>query len=297
MIETREVEPSEYGEVAAMMRELGLGCSREYLERRLPHGVVALKDGELVGFCGYIPVKIWVGDEERGAMQLGMLGMRPGNGTAIKKLIDSVLSRAGNGFIYANSTNAAGHRAWMKIGGFAEGPEFCARIQWTFSSPIGILARPRLKPIDPKSVAWRDFAARLKASNRGVMTARDPERWRELFGEALTIEHDGAIVGMAAIKRTMYRGILPRCEIMDIVAVGNDREVISKLVAKARRYAASVGSPILEFVGPPLLPHSRAAVANLFVYKENGTGIKTEDLARGWFFGPLDGDRVLEIEN
>lgn len=291
---TKPLEKTDYAEISDVMRGVGLGCTPEYMEKNLPEGVVLQDNGKVIGFCGLIPVKIWVGQEKKDACQLGMLGMEPGHGTALMHLLEGVRAAVNGRFVYANTANKNGAKVWTRFYGMKAGPEENAFIRYKPIVPLFGFATADELDDSPR---WNRFIDALRANNDGIMTERSVVGWKHLRAICVTICRDGEILGAAFLRRRSFSRLrLPRYAIVDICVVKNDATMLKRLLKKCCRMAARKGGLIIEYVGSPtgrndvfdkVLSHRRQAVSNTFVYDGD------EDVTRGWFFGPYDGDRCL----
>ncbi len=155
---------------------------------------------------------------------------------------------------------------------------------------------------------WRDY---LHGSD-GVATSRTSAELKWLFEEGLLSgrfvllvrkieEH---IVGYVVLKQhraeTGFRWM-----VADWIALNNDSDVLHDLLLDARRFAAITGAFCLEITGFPMriqptvrscFPFVRKALGNTFAYKLFDDLLREallETPDKGWFWGPMDGDRCV----
>lgn len=293
-MKTRSLNRDDYEAISKIMRDGELECTPEYIAANLPAGVTLEDNGRVIGFCGLIPCKIWIGQTVKEACQLGMLGMEPGHGTALMCLLDGVRSAVNGRFVYANTANKNGAKVWTRFYGMKAGPKENAIIRYKPIVPfLGFACADEVKD----DARWHRFVSDLRANNDGIMTERSVAGWQRLKATCVTICRGEEILGAAFLRcRYFSRLKLPRYDIVDICAVKNDAEILERLLKKCVRMVARKGGLILEYVGSPtgrnevfnkVLTRQRPAVSNTFVYDGD------EDISKGWFFGPYDGDRCV----
>lgn len=272
----------------------GLVCDSNYIRSKIPEGVVLECDGRVVGFCGLIPTNIWVGELVYKAYILGMLMLEPNHGSAIFTLLEGVSEAVGNRFVFANTANAVGAKIWTNLFGMKSGPIENSFIRYRFILPW--LWRVHQDDLSD-SEKWECFIKDLQQNNKGLMTERTLDRWRQLNAKCVTVLDGDRIIGAAFVRARLYSWLrIRRCDIIDICAVNNDKQVLKLLLRKCCKLASSMGGVLLEYVGSPtdanelfssLLKRRRKAVSNTFVYKGD------IDVSHGWFFGPYDGDMCI----
>lgn len=155
---------------------------------------------------------------------------------------------------------------------------------------------------------WNDYVL----GNDGVVVSRTAEDLQWLFGKGLadgrfimiTRKSQGRLKGYIVLKKQVSELGL-RWMVSDWIALGNDSKVLHDLLLDARRAVASTAAFCLELTGFPTriqpvvnacLPFSRKAICNTFSFKLFN-GLLKESLQngsdRGWFWGPMDGDRCV----
>lgn len=168
----------------------------------------------------------------------------------------------------------------------------------------------RVTRIDDASFTrfWSEYVS----GNEGVVTSRTPEELKWLFGEGLATgrfvmiarKRDERLVGYVILKRHASESEF-RWMVADWIALDNDPDVLHDLLLDARRFAATTEAFCLELTGFPMiiqptvkacLPFARKALCNTFLYKPYDDSLKealqqTPD--KGWFWGPMDGDRCV----
>lgn len=290
----RPLEIRDYAAISKIMCDGELECSPEYIAANLPQGVTLEDEGRVIGFCGLIPCEIWVGQEAKPAYQLGMLGMEAGHGPALMNLLEGVRTAVGERFVYANTANKKGAKVWTRFYGMKAGPKENAIIRYRPILPFCAFARADALADDAR---WNAFVSDLRSGNEGLMTARSVAGWRRLGAICVTVCSGKKILGAAFLRRRYFSKLrLPRYDIVDMCAVRNDARVVANLLKKCCRMVSWKGGLILEYVGSPtgmndvidgVLSRRRPAVSNTFVYDGD------EDVSKGWFFGPYDGDRCV----
>ena len=269
--------------------------SERHIDAPGANGGFVVRDGDkIVGYSGLTPCSLFDGKEEILALQSGVLGLKPGYGTAMFDLMDVVIQLTRLYPFYGNTANEKSSALWTKYAGFRGGPENGAYIQFEFL-PSGLWTRAGL---DTKSefaeLVRSDFWERFLLVNEGYATDRSPARLRRLFEKpvadgrvGIILERqDGRIVGYAILRaRQFLRTWKYRYDILDIVALKNDDRIVAALIAGCKRYAARHGGVLIEYVGGlSVFPHRRKALSNTFV---------SSHAIEGWFYGPYDGDRCL----
>jgi len=113
----------------------------------------------------------------------------------------------------------------------------------------------------------------------------------------------GKVNGYAAAKES--RGCPGRWMLVDWIAIRNDTSVLQDLLVALKRTLCKTrpNAFLLESVGFPddadgvlarSLPFARKTKNNVFVYQPYDQAIEQAIAGgRGWFFGPVDGDRCL----
>ena len=140
------------------------------------------------------------------------------------------------------------------------------------------------------------------------LLAKNEERFSALCPELMSEQYNGVIVpGKSEYTIRIHSGIdvrtsafvnslksLPKPTFV-FVALGDDERRIHELVRMCRRFASRHGGIALEYVGGGrLLPHSRPALANTFLWAGGTQDVRDAIVSRkGWFFGPYDGDRAM----
>ena len=306
--------------------------------------VVEDEAGCVVGYCGLIPAQVWVGERTLPAIQLGMLGLLAKGASALPELIDGVRQAIGSTFCYANTANAKGSMIWTRYAGFTAGPRGCGEIHYAVCDLVGLccaalsrrghwmrwLATGVYWLVAPlrwleRGVAWaqlgfrnpclgtdfslprwRGFLVALRRQMKGVMTAREIDDLAVRFGEhSVIVWGSEQVLGYIVIRRRYFSGgVIPRYDIVDLCALGNDDLVLTNLLRQGCRFVRAQGGAVLEYVGAPIgheatiarvLSRVRPAPSNSFVYLNAEGTVGRESLASldGWFFGPYDGDRCI----
>lgn len=159
---------------------------------------------------------------------------------------------------------------------------------------------------------FSDFWQRFLAANDGVISSREPRRLQWLFNDSIkagkvllaTAEKNEQIDGYVLLREQVGSKNPPRSfDIIDICAVGNETACLKALCGAVSKIAGLNGGIKVFFSGS--MPKQEEWLDSFFPFKvkmENapfmyGTAnseIK-ESLAqnKGWFFGPLDGERCL----
>ncbi len=303
--------------IVAAMKDIGLPIDEAAVSRYfftsegsettecLLGGLVARDDvGRILGYCGLTPCAVYVDGERHEAYQMGILGVRPGCGTVMFDFMDRVIELTRRALVFANTANEKSARLWTQYAGFSPGPSLCASIQYAIL-PLGLFTRPRFtRHYDYMSSDFIHFLEDYQAGQKGIMAERTQKRLNRILGSAI---HDGrvvvitakearSIVGYAALRvRPANHFGLFRYEIIDILALGDNAEIIKRLVVQCRRFASCHGGVVLEYVGgEKLLPHCRPALANTFIWAGGSRDVQQAiKLGKGWFFGPYDGDRSM----
>lgn len=162
---------------------------------------------------------------------------------------------------------------------------------------------------------WKEFLAK----NDGLITSRDPKRMSWLFDDSLKAGTAALIVaekgndpcGYVLVRkmRAEHGRSFSDYLICDICAIGHDEECLRALAFAAVSFVGKRGGLRLLMVGSlpnqtkwlfPALRHHLVYKHPTFMYKlYKGRGdMINESLkdGRGWFFGPLDGERCLGNE-
>lgn len=161
---------------------------------------------------------------------------------------------------------------------------------------------------EPFQQFWNEYLT----GNEGVVTSREPAVLDWLFGKGLLsgrfvmlVRKTGQrIAGYVILKQQVSDAGL-RWMVADWIALNNDPDVLLDLLLDARRFAAGTGAFCLEMTGFPMkaqsiikacLPFSRKAIGNTFLFKLFDASLKSILLNtpdKGWFWGPMDGDRCV----
>lgn len=290
------------------MRGCGLGVTDEKLKRyffspEVPcsddggNGGFVVEDsgGEIVGYCGLTPCSLYRGQAVWPALQMGVLGLKHGFGASMFDLMDAVIALSQNYLIYANTVNAKSGELWTKYAGFQYGPESGGDIQYDLL-PLGVVTSRKFDSAGSfRELLNSDFWQRYRASCPGWSADRSPARLERLFSMAvedgrvsiLLEREDGLAVGVAVLyARPFLHGCRVRYALLDLVAINDSREVLSRLVRKAKRFAMLHGGVMIEYVGGEVgvFTRKRKALNNTFISSRP---------VDGWFYGPFDGDRSL----
>lgn len=165
--------------------------------------------------------------------------------------------------------------------------------------------------VDFDEQEFGDFWLRFLAANDGVVSSREPTRLRWLFAESIkagkvhlmVARKSAQVFGYAMIREFQTIGWAKEYEVIDICAVGNDTACL-KALAKATLTVAQRhrGIKVLFFGWMPrqelwldeIYKIRRECDHPFFMYRVNDQEIR-ESLAlnKGWFFGPLDGERCM----
>lgn len=254
--------------------------------------VVQDEDAGIVGYCGLTPCRLYHGKTEVPALQMGVLGLLPGYGTAMFGLMDAVIELSKRYPIFANTANAKSGKLWTTYAGFSYGPEKGASIQYALI-PFGMVTPCRVKcGAQFDELLASDFWSRYLAANKGWATDRSSARLRRIWGQAIADgrlgvvleKHEGKIVGYAILhaRRLSRLGKL-RYNVLDLVAIGDDPAVLKNLVVRSKRFAALHGGVMIEHIGSStVFKRQRRALNNTFIGSQ---------IFDGWFCGPFDGDR------
>lgn len=250
------------------------------------------EDAGIVGYCGLTPCRLYHGKTEVSALQMGVLGLLPGYGTAMFGLMDAVLDLSRKHPVFANTANAKSGKLWTTYAGFSYGPERGASIQYALI-PFGIFTPCHVKcGAQFDELLASDFWSRYLVANKGWATDRSPVRLNRIWGQAVVDgrlgvvleKHEGQIVGYAILhaRQFPHLGKL-RYNVLDLVAIGDDPMVLKSLVARSKRFAALHGGVMIEYVGAAsVFNYERKALNNTFIGSQ---------IFDGWFCGPFDGDR------
>ena len=171
-----------------------------------------------------------------------------------------------------------------------------------------------VKQSDFGDCRFEDFWRRFLAANDGIVSSRDPKRLRWLFDDSLqagtvllaTAEKEGRIDGYVLIREHVGMRRPPRCyDVIDICAVNNDVKCLEALCREAAQMAAQNGGVKLFFSGG--MPNQeqwldccfniKSTMENAqFMYGVSKGSLEVKEALeqnKGWFFGPLDGERCL----
>lgn len=164
-----------------------------------------------------------------------------------------------------------------------------------------------------------DFWSQYVATNQGLVCSRTVEELNWIFGEEVK---SGQAVILGYFTRDRLDGYVilksgssagRRWQIMDWIALGNDKKILDRLLAAGCRYLRKCTPAMLvESIGYPTfvqdilkrhLPFKRFAGNNFFSYgyrkhKDGDTTFKDAcesviDTEKSWFFGPYDGDMCM----
>jgi len=168
----------------------------------------------------------------------------------------------------------------------------------------------RIFSIDDET--FNEFWQEYLRHNDGVVTSRTARELRWLFSDGLLSGRfimiarkiKDRIVGYVVLK-TQDSEVGLRWIVSDWIAMRNDKYILHDLLQDARAAAMATDAMCMELTGFPMviqpvvkscLPLVRKAVCNTFLYKLYDTSF-TESLLdtpdRGWFWGPMDGDRCV----
>ena len=155
---------------------------------------------------------------------------------------------------------------------------------------------------------WRKFLA----ENDGVVTSREPKRLAWMFDDSLAAgivkiiaaEKNGEIVGYALFRRYLRKeGFFNNHSLYDICALHNDATVLRLLVRAAKRLAGDDKGCLIMYVGAlpkqdqwllPFLPKCVKDDHSMIFYRSSNAEIlQSIEQAKGWFLGPMDGERCL----
>ena len=195
---------------------------------------------------------------------------------------------------------------------------------WYITRPVSLLRRASIRieerisgykvvqyckiDIEKFGGFWREYLA----ENDGMITSREPTRLAWLFNDSLaagivkiiTAEKNGEIKGYALIRR-YYReeGFFNNHSLYDICALHNDATVLKLLVRAAKRLAGDDRGLLMMYVGAlpnqdkwlsPYLPTSVKGDHSMIFYgSRNREIMQSIEEGRGWFLGPMDGERCL----
>lgn len=162
--------------------------------------------------------------------------------------------------------------------------------------------------IEKFSGFWREYLA----ENDGLITSREPARLSWLFNDSLAAgtvkiiaaEQNGEIKGYALIRRYhREEGFFNNHSLYDICALHNDVTVIKLLVRAAKRLAGDDRGLLMMYVGAlpnqdkwlsPYLPGCVKGDHSMIFYgSRNKEIMQSIEERRGWFLGPMDGERSL----
>lgn len=305
-VKVRSANVGDIPSIITCMRGCGLGVNEEKLRRYFFSPEVPCSDeggnggfvaedagGTIVGYCGLTPCPLYRGQSVMPALQMGVLGLKQGFGAAMFDLMDAVVALSRNYLVYANTANAKSGELWVKYAGFQYGPESGGNIQYDLL-PLGLMTPRKFDSTDSfHELLNSDFWLRYLESCSGWSADRSPARLERLFGGAvedgrvsILLEREvGRVVGVAVLHaRPFLHGCKVRYAILDLVAIKDNREVLSSLVRKVRRFAMLHGGVMIEYVGgvEAILSRKRRALNNTFISSKP---------VEGWFYGPFDGDR------
>ena len=155
---------------------------------------------------------------------------------------------------------------------------------------------------------WREYLA----ENDGMITSREPTRLAWLFNDSLATgivkiiaaEKNGEIKGYALIRRYQREeGFFNNHSLYDICALHNDAAVLKLLVRAAKRLAGDDMGLLMMYVGAlpnqdkwlsPYLPTCVKGDHSMIFYgSRNKEIMQSIEEGRGWFLGPMDGERCL----
>lgn len=300
-------------------------------------GDVAYYKGMAVGTQSAIKRKLFLNGKSFNGTIGAMLGMDSDAPVPLLVgLMKATMSARWNRQLYfANTAIPVSMKMNRLLGVKGEGVESCGVVRFAILKPVGFLnfvfknRIPRTlvsffdwccalsfrmmrkeqtcKSIDPKiNDFWQEY---LKTS-RGVVSSRSAEELDWAFGDDLKVDKavmiaesdQDSVVGYIIIKES--RLAPGRWLVVDWIALRDDKDVLKRLLVKAKRYLQQNGSAfMLESIGFPMRAQSiigsvlsvkRKAPNNSFIYKafnkELEEAIKSD---QGWFFGPYDGDRFL----
>ena len=156
------------------------------------------------------------------------------------------------------------------------------------------------------------FWQRRLADNDGVITSRNPVRLAWLFDDSLragtvsllAAEKDGEIEGYALMRKyPRDDGFFNRHSLYDICAIKDDEETLKVLMHSIFRLAGNDYGSFMMYVGAIhgqdrwLLPfmHRRIKVgySMIFYGSINRDIMDSISSGKGWFLGPMDGERSL----
>ena len=157
---------------------------------------------------------------------------------------------------------------------------------------------------------WDEYVA----SNDGIVLSRTAEELAWLFSDGLqqgnnillTRKDGKRIVGYIVLRARDTEHV--RWMVVDWIAIGNDRAILSDLLWDAVRHLRkNTPAAFLESIGFRMdvqdvihrhLPFTRRAPNNSTIYKafteEIVKGMERAE-CHGWFFGPYDGDRCIAV--
>lgn len=158
---------------------------------------------------------------------------------------------------------------------------------------------------------FKDFWERFLAANDGVISSREPTRLKWLFDESIkagkvflaAAEKEGRIEGYVLIRECGVGGPPPKSyEIIDICAVGNNARCLEALACEAALVAEAHGGVQILFSGSmqnqeewldPVFRHCAWGQCYFMYSSGNGEINAALNANKGWFFGPLDGERCM----
>lgn len=154
---------------------------------------------------------------------------------------------------------------------------------------------------------WKDYTDTAE----GVVLSRTAEELAWIFSDGLANGRNVLLVRRDSERILGYIVLgskdtaKTRWMVLDWIAIGNDKAVLSDLLRDATIYLRRNNAVFLESIGFRMdyqdvihrhLQFTRKAPNNSTIYKafsdEVAAEMKTADL-RGWFFGPYDGDRCM----
>lgn len=183
---------------------------------------------------------------------------------------------------------------------------FFVRRQRTKTTPVQLMAFEK----EVFDRFWNEYAA----TNDGIVLSRTADELSWLFSDGLQtgknillVRKDGDRILGYIVLRAKDGGRV-RWMVVDWIAMGNNREMLSDLLRDAVNYLRkNTPAAFLESIGFRMdvqdvihrhLPFTRRAPNNSTVYKAFTKEI-AEELDRadchGWFFGPYDGDRCIAV--
>lgn len=306
-------------------------------------GNLAVEDGVPVAFQAAVVRKVVSCGEEIPAMTGGMLSSVPGTDPLVifEIVKQSTRPRAGSLLYFGNTACKAALRLNKLRGISGTGPASCAiqrlqPIHWTrfawylfvhkvfkcqnlggrkltstikaFRLSFGHDEVRYLPEVDERE--WTDFWTRYKCGISGLTSSRTFEEMSWAFKGlrwcALGYYREGRLAGCVVLKSGDEHG--NRWSIADWLAIGNDENVLDRLLVAAKNFLRrrthamlfqTTGFP--TFIQPVLARHfkyTRPLYSNEFLYRFDDEAIKEKvmpvmDTKDSWFFGPYDGDACL----